>query len=101
MHPRRMAERSDDARQKSEEAARRLSKRYGIELAPLTWDRDRETRQLLELERTADLLALVADAVEAEAKAEAQAEGDAKPESASAPKTEAKPGDFRPPRKDR
>jgi uncharacterized protein YecE (DUF72 family) len=90
VHPAKVAERADEARQKSENAAKRLSQRYGIELAPPTWDRDPQTRQLLELERTADLLALVADAVEAEAKAEAKPAGT---------KTEAKPGDFRPPRK--
>jgi uncharacterized protein YecE (DUF72 family) len=90
VHPAKVAERADEARQKSENAAKRLSQRYGIELAAPSWDRDPQTRQLLELERTADLLALVADAVEAEAKAEAKPAGT---------KTEAKPGDFRPPRK--
>jgi uncharacterized protein YecE (DUF72 family) len=93
VHPAKVAERADEARQKSENAAKRLSQRYGIELAAPSWDRDPQTRQLLELERTADLLALVADAVEAEAKAEA------KPGHAAAPKAEAKPGDFKPPRK--
>jgi hypothetical protein len=78
MHPGKAAERADEARKKADAAAARLSKRYGIELPPATWDRDPLTRQLLELERTADLLALVADAVETEAKAEAKPAGKAK-----------------------